>query len=90
MINLKNKQELNEIKDDAMIELKSAIKKIKKVKFTIDMEIIDDAKHEQYDFIKNWLIAIERKVNELNDLKKLMDKFEIEEIKEEEDIEMVH
>lgn len=90
MINLKNKQELNEIKDDAMIELKNAIKKIKKVKFTIDMEVIDDAQHEQYETIKNWLIAIERKVNELHELKKFMDKFEIEEIKDEEEIEMVH
>lgn len=90
MINLKNKQELNEIKDDAMIELKNAIKKIKKVKFTIDMEVIDDAHHEQYETIKNWLIAIERKVNELHELKKFMDKFEIEEIKDEEEIEMVH
>lgn len=90
MINLKNKQELNEIKDDAMVELKNAIKKIKKVKFTIDMEVIDDAQHEQYETIKNWLVAIERKVNELNDLKKFMDKFEIEEIKDDEKVEMVH
>lgn len=90
MINLKTKEELNEIKDDAMIELKSAIKKIKKVKFTIDMEVIDDAKHEQYETIKNWLVAIERKVQELHELKKFMDNFEIEEIKDEEEIEMVH